>query len=722
VFTLFNGLLAICFCLVMLAGSPGDSLFAIVIFINMIIGVTVEIKAKKALDKLSILVVSKVKVLKENIDDYDEYDFAKIDNLIENRDLESVLVGDVIYLLAGDQIPVDGQLLFSRGLEADESMLTGESDTVKKNSGDKVLSGSIVIAGSAICKAEAVGANSYAQKITQVAKTYKPIKSDLVDGINKILKYISFGILPVAALLLFSQARELGSFGEIFNNGEWKIAIVQATAGIVGMIPEGLVLLTSFNFALAAIILAKKRVIIQEPPAVEALARIDSLCLDKTGTLTDGTIAVDNIITFSKSINDTFKVLSKIIKSITKNATSLALEKYLLEKHSEIFNLAASEKSENVIQFSSIRKYSGIKDNSDTYLLGAPEFIIDENSESNMPDLSEFLDAGKRVLALSCNKKLEALIICSENIRSDARETLEYFYSEGVNPIIISGDNPKSVQAVSERAGLRDAKCFDAVNLPSDDAKAEKEQIQKIVSEYNVFGRVLPEQKKALIRALQANGSTVAMTGDGVNDVLALKESDLSIVMGNGASAAKSISHIVLGDSHFSHLPSVLGQGRRVMANMERVSSLFLTKTFSSILLVLATVIAMEPYPLLPRHLTAISALTIGIPSFFLALPPNNTKYEYGFLKRVIKFSFPAGAVLAFLVFASFTIAGLYLPKEMASTYAVIAGLAASFGVLIIKSRPLKSWRAVLILALIILAISIFFIPVAYDFFQLSLF
>jgi cation-transporting ATPase E len=709
----------------MLASSPQDSLFAIVVFINMIIGITVEVKAKKALDKLSILVVSKVRVLKSNIENFESFDFGKIDNFLEKRDLEDVLVGDAIYLLSGDQIPADGKLIFSKGLEVDESMLTGESDTVKKQKNDSVLSGSIVIAGSAICRVEAVGDNSYAQKITKVAKTYKPIKSDLVDGVNQILKYISFGILPVAMLLLFSQARELGSFTEIFYNGEWKVAIVQATAGIVGMIPEGLVLLTSFNFALAAIILARKKVIIQEPPAVEALARVDTLCLDKTGTLTDGSIVVDNIINFEVDDSKTVEMLSKIVKSTTKNATSSAIEKYLVKNYSKVFEAAEIVEENNVIEFSSIRKYSGIKDKKNQYLLGAPEYVLDKKV-----DLEKYLESGKRVLALSCNKdlscnkksgdkKLLALIICSENIRSDARKTLDYFYSQGVNPIIISGDNPKSVQAISDMAGLKNAKCFDAGNLPDSDSENAKLQLQKIVSEYNVFGRVLPEQKKALVQALQANGGVIAMTGDGVNDVLALKESDLSIVMGNGAPAAKSISHIVLADSRFSHLPSVLGQGRRVMANMERVSSLFLTKTFSSILLVLATVIAMESYPLLPRHLTVISALTIGIPSFFLALPPNNSKYEKGFLKRVIRFSFPAGAILAVSIFITFTIAGVYLPKEIASTYAVIAGLVISFGVLIIKSRPLKSWRAVLIIALAILAVSIFFIPVAYGFFQL---
>ncbi|MDR3128549.1 MAG: HAD-IC family P-type ATPase, partial [Bifidobacteriaceae bacterium] len=696
-------------------GSPQDALFAVVIFINVIIGVSVEIKAKKALDKLSILVVSKVRVLRNKTIIEKKSDFSNKD--LCQIDIDNVKVGDIVYLSSGDQVPVDALILKVQGLEVDESMLTGESDSVKKQIGDSVLSGSIVIAGSAWIKTIAVGQDSYVQKITTVAKVYKPIRSDLVNGINKILKYISFGILPIAVLLFYSQVREYGSLMTVLANGQWRTAIIQATAGIVGMIPEGLVLLTSFNFALAAIILSKKQVIIQEPPAVEALARVDTLCLDKTGTLTDGKTIVENIEFSNKGIdkNQSLLALSKIIKSTTKNNTALAIESFLKKKCKAIFNQAKLINSENLVEFSSQRKYSGAKIDNKLWLLGAPEFVGLKNGLQKS-SYDKYLNQGKRLLVLTQNNQIYLTIICSENVRKGAQKTIEYFYLQGVNPIIISGDNPQAVAAIARSVGMKNIVEYNAQNLPSNIS-----DLQKIVVKYNIFGRVLPEQKKILIRAFQRNGQVVAMTGDGVNDVLALKESDLSIVMSNGASAAKSISHIVLANSSFEALPSVLGQGRRVMANMERVTSLFLTKTFSSIFLVLAAVITFEPYPLLPRHLTIISALTIGIPSFFLALPANNIKYVKGFLHRVIRFSLPAGFILSLGVFISFTVGLNFVAKQIASTYSVIVALIIAFIILALRCRPLKSWRLILLFGLIILAIAAFLIPVCQTFFKLYL-
>ncbi|MDR3116642.1 MAG: HAD-IC family P-type ATPase, partial [Bifidobacteriaceae bacterium] len=337
-FTVFNGLLAVCFCLVILAGSPQDALFVIVVFINMLIGIVVEVKAKRDLDKLSILIANKVKILKKaKFQNLSESNFQKIledktnsqiEQDIEEAEIDQVRAGDAVYISSGDQIVIDGKVLKSNGLEVDQSILTGESDTVKKRTNDEVLSVSVAVSGSAICLVRAVGADSYIEKIAIEAKKYKLIKSDLVDGVNKILKYISFGILPIALLLLYSQAREYGSINDIFINGQWKEAVVQATAGIVGMIPEGLVLLTSFNFALAVIILARQKVIIQQLPAVEGLARVDTLCLDKTGTITDGTIVAENIEILDKLDENSIKILSAIIEFTTKNNTSLAIEDY----------------------------------------------------------------------------------------------------------------------------------------------------------------------------------------------------------------------------------------------------------------------------------------------------------------------------------------------------------------------------------------------------------
>ncbi|MDR3152399.1 MAG: HAD-IC family P-type ATPase, partial [Bifidobacteriaceae bacterium] len=562
IFTVFNGLLAVCFCLVILAGSPQDALFVIVVFINMLIGIVVEVKAKWDLDKLSILIANKVKILKkEKFQNLSESNFQKIlqdktnsqiEEDIEEAEIDQVRAGDVVYISSGDQIVIDGKVLKSNGLEVDQSILTGESDTVKKQTNDEVLSGSVAVSGSAICLVRAVGADSYIEKIAVEAKKYKLIKSDLVDGVNKILKYISFGILPIALLLLYSQAREYGSINDIFINGQWKEAVVQATAGIVGMIPEGLVLLTSFNFALAVIILARQKVIIQQLPAVEGLARVDTLCLDKTGTITDGTIVAENIEILDKLDENSIKILSAIIEFTTKNNTSLAIEDYinktfLLKDRKKHLDINESD----IIEFSSKRKYSGLIVNNDRgfdgkWLLGAPEIVINPKFKKDnlFGNISDNLAKGKRVLALAKNGQPKLLIICSENIRSDAAKTIAYFYKQGINPIIISGDSSESVSQIAKGVNFKNIAEYNSQNLPNN-----MEEVREIVKKYNVFGRVLPDQKKILVQALQSAGKTVAMTGDGVNDVLALKQSDLSVVMANAAPAAKSIAHIVLTDS-----------------------------------------------------------------------------------------------------------------------------------------------------------------------------
>lgn len=681
-FTLFNLVLGIALVMVLVVGEINDALFGFVVVFNTLIGTFTEYRAKRTLDRLAIL----------NQAD----SFVERDGVEQPIGLHDIVLGDLVILRVGDQVPADGDVINAQGLEVDESLLTGESDPVNKNTGDRVLSGSAVVAGTGRVRVTEVGENAYAHRITREAKRFSLVGSELKSGINRVLVLVSWAIIPVSLLLFWSQIRDQGGFALAFANGTWREAVVQSVAGIVGMIPDGLVLLTSINFALAAMLLARQGVLAQELPAVEVLARVDVLCLDKTGTITDGTMALDSVLNLREG-EDVRGVLRAICRDQENSATSMAVFGGLAD--------AANIGLTVQVPFSSARKWSAHQDDSGAYwYFGAPEVLIDMSRHDHVAaELSSHVAGGARVLLLgwSSGPPTEqqppsdlipaALVVVREHVRSDAASTLSYFAEQGVTVKVISGDNPQTVAAIAEHVGLgRDhpVKSVDARDLlqPGTDLAAALESNQ-------VFGRVSPEQKQQFVRVLQEQGHTVAMTGDGVNDALALKDADLGIAMGNGAPATKAVARLVLLDGRFSSLPPVVAQGRRVIANIERVSALFLTKsTYSAILAITVAMVAI-PYPFLPRHLTLVSVLTIGTPAFFLALAPTNQRYRSGFLSRVLRLALPSGFVAAAAILVSFWILHERGEDLQANTAATLVLMIIALWLLGALARPWNWWR-----------------------------
>lgn len=800
VFTLFNAIIFVAMVVVLATGSWKDAVFGFVILINTGIGVVTELRAKHTLDRLSILVASRSIVRRggKNV-------------FINHCD---IVLGDLLWVRAGDQVPADVQVLESWGLEMDESMLTGESATVRKAAEDRVYSGSTAVSGVALARVTAVGGNSYAARLAAQAKVYTKTISDLSRGINTILKWMTIVVVPLCALLVWSQISKVGGFALAWQTGNWRSAVVSAVAGVVGMIPEGLVLLTSLNFAVAAMRLARKKTLIQELESVETLARVDCLNLDKTGTITDGGIAFvgvdlldDNLSDVAKQssadafdLNDGLRgfvnqALFDLSNEENPNATGIAIMEGLGSK--DTFSKGLNDKNvenqgvfsgcviNNRLPFSSSRKWSAInykhKDGSfETWYMGAPEVLVsairefrdcsDGNSDSNYSNMrsheqfdrilhsvNEYAQKGERVLLLalddsdscdstfsdsptiSSNARPVALVRCSEKIRSDARQTLAWFRKQGVRCRVISGDNPITVAAVAEKVGLTgDSKpvAMDARNLPKD-----VNQLSQVLENVDVLGRVLPDQKKAIVQALHAKGHVVAMTGDGVNDTLALKEADLGVAMGNAAPAAKAVAQVVLVDSCFSHLPDVVARGRQVMANMERVAGLFLVKTVYSALISAGVVLLGLHFPYLPRHITYIGSLTIGIPAFLLALAPNSRRYIPGFLHRVVRFALPNGVAVAISVLVTAVFAPMMLVRGLdasgVSASKLIVGAAKSLdvtrsicsvvvfalGVVVLAtvSKPIFSWRGIMVLCFALAGVVGVFIPFVAHFFDLHI-
>ncbi|MFP1710943.1 HAD-IC family P-type ATPase [Gardnerella vaginalis] len=800
VFTLFNAIIFVAMVVVLATGSWKDAVFGFVILINTGIGVVTELRAKHTLDRLSILVASRSIVRRggKNV-------------FINHCD---IVLGDLLWVRAGDQVPADVQVLESWGLEMDESMLTGESATVRKAAEDLVYSGSTAVSGIALTRVTAVGSNSYAAKLAAQAKVYTKTISDLSRGINTILRWMTIVVVPLCILLVWSQISKVGGFALAWQTGHWRSAVVSAVAGVVGMIPEGLVLLTSLNFAVAAMRLARKKTLIQELESVETLARVDCLNLDKTGTITDGGIAFVGVDLLDDNLSGAVKQSSAVAFDLNDglrgfvnqalfdlsneenpNATGIAImeglgskdtfSKGLNDKNVENQGVSSGQVINNRLPFSSSRKWSAInykhKDGSfETWYMGAPEVLVsairefrdcsDGNSDSNYSNMrsheqfdrilhsvNEYAQKGERVLLLalddsdscdytfsdspiiSSNARPVALVRCSEKIRSDARQTLAWFRQQGVRCRVISGDNPITVAAVAEKVGLTgDSKpvAMDARNLPKD-----VNQLSQVLENVDVLGRVLPDQKKAIVQALHAKGHVVAMTGDGVNDTLALKEADLGVAMGNAAPAAKAVAQVVLVDSRFSHLPDVVARGRQVMANMERVAGLFLVKTVYSALISAGVVLLGLHFPYLPRHITYIGSLTIGIPAFLLALAPNSRRYIPGFLHRVVRFALPNGVAVAISVLVTAVFAPMMLARGLdasgVSASKLIVGAAKSLGVtrsicavvvfalgvvvLATVSKPIFSWRGVMVLCFALAGVVGAFIPFVAHFFDLHI-
>ena len=677
IFTRFNALLTVLFVVVMFVGQPLDALFFMAVIVNSGVGIIQEIRAKRTLDRLTILNSPKVTVVRNSRE-----------SLVDSED---IVQGDLIKISAGDQVPTDGSVIRSDGMEIDESLLTGEVDPVSKNFEDKLLSGSIVMAGGGLYCATDVGENAYAAKLAAQVKKFTKTKSELLEGTNRLLGYISLVILIVTPLLLWGQLSRSGS--------NFTEAMTRSVAAIVGMIPEGLVVLTSFAFVLAALALARRKVLVQELPAVEGLARVDVICLDKTGTLTEGGISFHSLeIVEPKSEAEAREALA-VFATNPNSATLKALN--------DEFPVTTQQASASV-PFSSKRKWSSVSVGRTNWVMGAPEILL-PSSQQNILDQSESLSAkGYRVMVLSKTTsqvtekstptKLDpvALVVLAEKVRDDAAETLNFFAEQGVQLKVISGDNPRTVAAIASQVGIDASKVFDARQLPSD-----PQEMAKIIDSYNVFGRVMPEQKRLFVKALQSAGHVVAMTGDGVNDALALKDADLGVAMGNGAPATKAIAQIVLLDNKFSHMPYVLGEGRRVIANIERVANLFIIKNVYNLVLILAVTVMALSFPFLPRHLTVISWLTIGIPAFFLALAPNNRRYRPGFLPRVLRFAIPVGVLVSMTALLSYALAlNGNSDIRVASTAAVISVVTIGVWVLVCLARPLRAWKVGLITTL----------------------
>ncbi len=687
-FTRFNLILGTLLVVILAVGQLQDALFGIVLVSNALIGIVQELHAKRTLDRLAVLNAPRARVLRDGVE--------------QELSVDDVVLDDLVDLRMGDQIVADGVVRAISGLQIDESLLTGESEPIDKRVGGQMLSGSFVVAGSGRYQATAVGADAYARKLATEARHFALVRSELMDGINRILRYVTWAIFPVAALLLLSQ---------VHAKENWRDAMSGVVAGLVGMVPQGLVLLTSIAFGVAAVTLARRKVLVQQLPAVEGLARVDVICFDKTGTLTDGTVMFDRV----ELLDDSAPVdaaLGALASDENRNATLTAI--------GQAFSNAADWERTGAVPFSSARKWSAATfSGHGSWVLGAPEMVFGKDERTELDRAATLASSGQRVLLLAqTDAPLDgdrlptglhpvALVVLAEQVRADAAETIAYFLKQGVVPKVISGDSPHTVGAVAARVGMPDAdRPVDARDVPDD-----LDALGHILDERSVFGRVTPHQKQAMVTALQARGHTVAMTGDGVNDALALKLADVGIAMGSGAPATRAVAQLVLLDGRFSSLPGVVAEGRRVTANIERVANLFITKTVWATLLAIAVSAALWPYPLLPRHLTIVDTLTIGVPSFFLALSPNLRQYLPGFIDRVLGFAVPAGAVVAATMFGAYWLARAHhLSLVQQRTGATLVALMLSLCVLVISALPM-TWRRLLLVSVVVLGV-VFVFPI----------
>lgn len=774
VFTIFNAILASAVVVVLAVGSWQDAVFGFVLLLNTLTGTIAELRAKRALDNLAVLAAPTAHVIRDG----------------EAKDIEvsQVVLGELLELRSGDQVPADGQVISSNGCEIDESILTGESVAVRKHENDQVLSGTTVIGGSARIRVTAVGEHSYANRLAMEARKYSVVTSELQEGTNRVLTWISWVIVPMTLLLLWSQLRVAGGISGSLDSGQWKAAVVLAVAGVVGMVPQGLVLLTSVNFAAAAMTLARRKVLVQELPAVEVLARVDMLCLDKTGTLTSGAVELDHIenclgsacadgdgsspaagkVSADVAAGGSAGTGSGAVVPASADDAARAALAYLVggsEANATAGAIAAGltglepAQARYAIAFNSARKWSAVQTQAGAYVLGAPEIVLAgstgsgsteaDNADSDgtgsgstdnaaLERVKALAGTGKRVLVLAhSNQALDQsenptlpkdltaalLVVLAEQVRPDAAQTLDYFKRQGVAVRVISGDNPVTVAAIAAHLGLRNPDGSEPVGVDARSLPAieDTQALADVLEKHTVFGRVTPEQKRAFVNALKSRGHTVAMTGDGVNDALALKDADLGIAMGNAAPATKAVSRLVLLNSQFDALPSVVAEGRRVIANMERVASLFLTKTTWAALLAAVVAITGFVYPFLPRQLTIVSSLTIGIPAFVLALAPTNQRYRAGFLARVLRLSVPAGVIVVVGVLcARLTLILMGSNRNQISSVCTLVLVAGGLWLLSLTARPWVWWRAALVVIMSAAALAVVLLAPLRGFFDLA--
>ncbi|WP_318202826.1 HAD-IC family P-type ATPase [Streptomyces sp. SCL15-4] len=707
VLTRFNAIIGVLWLIMLFVAPVQDSLFGFVILANTAIGIVQEWRAKQTLDSLAVIGEARPTVRR--------------DGVATEVATHEIVLDDLIEIGPGDRIVVDGVCAEADGLEIDESLLTGEADPVVKRPGDQVMSGSFVVAGGGAFQAVKVGREAYAAQLAEEASRFTLVHSELRSGISTILKYVTWMMVPAAAGLVVTQL--------VVKNDDLKDAVARTVGGIVPMVPEGLVLLTSVAFAIGVIRLGRRQCLVQELPAIEGLARVDTVCLDKTGTLTEGGMDVTELRPLNGA-DGTYirKVLGALGESDPRPNASL---RAIIDAcpDSEEWRCVES------LPFSSARKYSGAAfsegdGETSTWLLGAPDVLLAPGDPA-LAESERLNEQGLRVLLLTrARRDLDdpepargarptALVVLEQRLRPDASATLRYFAEQDVRAKVLSGDNAVSVGAVAAKLGL-EGTAVDARRLPADlPAMAEA------LDSGTVFGRVTPRQKRDMVDALQSRGRTVAMTGDGVNDVLALKSADIGVAMGSGSEATRAVAQIVLLDNSFASLPSVVAEGRRVIGNITRVATLFLVKTVYSVLLAVLVVCARVEYPFLPRHLTLLSTLTIGVPAFFLALAPNTERARPHFVRRVMRYAVPGGVLAGAATFLTYLLARHHYSGAGAldaeTSAATLTLFLISIWVLAIIARPYTWWRAALVAAMSAAFLLVLAVPALQDFFALKL-
>ncbi|PVC99678.1 HAD-IC family P-type ATPase [Streptomyces sp. CS147] len=712
VLTRFNLIIGVLWVIMLFVAPIQDSLFGFVIVANTGIGIIQEWRAKRTLDSLAVIGEAKPTVRRDGV-------AAEIST-------HEIVLGDVIELGPGDKVVVDGVVAEADSLEIDESLLTGEADPVLKRAGDPVMSGSFVVAGGGAFTATKVGREAYAAQLAEEASRFTLVHSELRSGISTILKYVTWMMVPTAIGLIISQL--------VVKDNNFKDSVARTVGGIVPMIPEGLVLLTSVAFAIGVVRLGRKQCLVQELPAIEGLARVDVVCLDKTGTLTEGGMDVTEVRPLNGSDEAYVKEVLRTFG--TSDPRPNASLQAIIDAYP-----AGGEAAWTVtdaMPFSSARKYSGAAfteadGTASAWLLGAPDVLLSEG-DATLAEIEQLNEQGLRVLLLArvqgddldapgaaAGAAPTALVVLEQRLRPDAGDTLAYFADQNVATKVISGDNAVSVGAVAGKLGLAGAEnTLDARRLPTD-----PDEMATAMEQNAVFGRVTPQQKRDMVAALQSRGHTVAMTGDGVNDVLALKDADIGVSMGSGSEATRAVAQIVLLNNSFATLPSVVAEGRRVIGNITRVATLFLTKTVYSVLLAILVVCTQVEYPFLPRHLTLLSTLTIGVPAFFLALAPNKERAQPHFVRRVMRYAIPSGVIAATATFTTYLVARHHYSGPGAldaeTSAATLTLFLVSMWVLAIIARPYTWWRIGLVAAMGLGFLIVLVVPWLQDFFALKL-
>ena len=710
VFTRINAILAVLLALVLATGSWINGAFGLLIIANSAIGIIQELRAKKTLDSLAVVGEARPRIRRDGV----TADHAR----------DEIVLDDLIEIGPGDQIVVDGTVVEADYLDVDESLLTGEADPVDKTPGEPVMSGSFVVAGTGAFRATKVGSDSYAAQLTAEAAKFSLVKSELTRGINDILKVITWVLIPVGIATIVVQLTQAGD--------DWRRAVLAMAGALVPMVPEGLILLTSVAFSLGVVRLGRRQCLVQELPAIEGLARVDVVCADKTGTLTENGMTFGELrVVDGTDEGEVSAALAQLVAADGRPNASMQAIAAVYQPPATHWPVLAKA------PFTSAKKWSGSTfvgpdGAAVNWVIGAPDVLAAPGSPV-AAEAEAVASSGLRVLLVATAERPvddpeapgsvtpKALLVLNQRIRPDAAETLAYFADQQVQLKVISGDNAASVGAVTRSLGVVSAHAVDARTLPADPVA-----FATAVNDADVFGRVTPHQKRAMVAALQSKGHTVAMTGDGVNDVLALKDADLGVAMGSGSAATRAVAKIVLLDDRFATLPHVVAEGRRVIGNIERVANLFLTKTIYSALLALLVVLWRVPFPYLPIHVTITGWFTIGIPAFLLSLAPNNERARPGFVRRVLRLGLPAGVIVATMTFTTYLMvrppsgAGDVATRQ-ATTATLACMIVVATWVLAVVARPYEAWKVALVLVSGLAYVVIFTWPFTQSLFLLDI-